>query len=126
MKKLLIAAVVLFVFGGSSARAATTLRQQIRVQVAISSTTPTEISGNTSSISTSANVAYIDVENESQTYSIRCSHSTTVLLAGGGSLIPAQPSGGVSWRSYAIGPQEPFFCLAAGPAVTATLGTYTP
>lgn len=85
-------------------------------KVAISGTTPTEVSGNTAVLSTSAQVIALKVSNIDTSADLSCSHNSAVTVAGGstpGDLIAHASAAPWNWLSWAISAAQPWYCLSS-------------
>lgn len=108
----------------TAARAQTVIVPTTCLKLAISTSAPTEVTGNASTIATSSAVWSVMVMNLDTSASIFCSNdaavSSTASSAHYGVPILAQPSASspFNFMGWVIGMLEPWYCVSAGASST--------
>jgi len=98
------------------------------VPVTISSSVPTEVSGNTTSVTTSSATWFVSVMNLDTANNIYCSHDSAVATSGTHQGVPiiyqSAATNSFNWFAWQIGMLEPWYCKAATASVTAMVCRY--
>lgn len=125
MKKIVFAALALISLCGSSKAAQPTISAQpvkviVPTQTTCSSmtitTTPTEVTGNTTVISTTYGAFAVKVTNMDSSKNVCCSHSASVSCSGNliGDVIAPTGAPPYYWSSWGISSMEPWYCVSSG------------